>query len=334
MINSTIKFITGKEFILYDKHRQTKPLTTNQLNKKKYWFINIGLIWNFIPFKTSDKRKHRVMYFILSCIKPKYIISMNWLSQRESLYKVWTDKHSKSKFIVVQHGSYVGGVVTDIPHKYTKCDVFLTWGPYFTTEFSTLNSLKKVKIINFGNTIYNTYQRENTSYKAIQHNQILLVPTALDFKNTIHFSTLIKKLEELQFKVVIKEHGKQGTERDKNGVFKYPSLEGITKITGDLYSILENNDFDFVISDHSSSLLDAVFFKNKVLYFDPNNELKGYKTNYSNYLTNLYDTDLGAATKNTFYELISIDNQEALLNNMIYKGTNSIASIHFLNNKK
>lgn len=327
MFNSILKFITGKEVILYDKHRQTTPIANHTINKKKYFFIEVGLIWKYIPFKTSDKRKHRIMYCILSCIKPKCIISMNWLTQRESLYKVWTANHSESSFIVVQHGSYLGGVVTDIPHKYTKCDVFLTWGSYFTTEFSKFNSLKKGKIINFGNTIYNTYHSEHRSYKSTKHNKILLLPTALDPENVIHFKTLFRKLQELKFEVVLKEHGKQGTEKDKKGALKYPSLKGVTKIAGDLYPILENNDFDFIISDHSSSLLDAVFFKNKVLYFDPNNERKGYKTNYSKYLINLFDTDLEKATKNTFYELISVDNQELLLNNMIHKGSNNLDTI-------
>jgi hypothetical protein len=331
LINSIVKYISGKEIILYDKHRQTKPLASNEINKKKYFFIDVGMIWKNIPFKTSDKRKHRIMYFLLTIINPKFIISVNWISARESLYKVWTKKHTKNKFIVIQHGAYVGGVVIDldIDHRYTKCDVFLTWGQYFTNEFTKLNSLKKVKIINFGNSIYNTYNRGLSSYKNNNNNKIVVLPSALDEENTIHFSALIKKLQELKFEVILKEHGKQGTEKDDKGVFKYPSLEGVTKLSGDLYTILENNDFDFIISDHSSSLLDAVFFKNKILYFDPNNEWKGYKTNYSNYLINLFNTDLVNATKNTFYELISLENQELLLNDMVYKGTNNIDAITF-----
>lgn len=326
LINSIVKFISGKEIILYDKHRQTNPLATNQINKKKYFFIDVGLIWKYIPFRTSDKRKHRIMYVILNIINPKFIISINWISARESLYKVWTKKHTNSKFIVIQHGAYVGGVVVDldVDHRYTKCDVFLTWGQYFTNEFTKRNSLKKVKIINFGNSIYNTYNRGLSSYKNNNNNKIVVLPSALDKENTIHFTALIKKLQELKFEVILKEHGKQGTEKDDKGVFKYPSLEGVTKLSGDLYSILENNDFDFIISDHSSSLLDAIFFKNKVLYFDPNNKVNGYETNYSNFLVNLFDVDFGSISKDSFYELISVENQEALFNDMIYLGNNQI----------
>jgi hypothetical protein len=333
LINSTFKFITGKEIILYDKHRQTEPLVSNQHNKEKYCFINIGLIWNYIPFKTSDKRKHRIMYFILNLIQPKYILSVNWISKRESLYKVWTANHSKSSFIVVQHGSYAGGLVTDIPHKYTKCDVFLTWGSYFVDQFKNYNAQKKVQIICFGNSKYNDLNRELYQYKNNKNNKILILPTALDKHNLIHLYSLLHKLKELHFEVVVKPHGKQGTELNSDNTLKYPVIEGVTTITGALYTIMEDNEYDFVISDHSTSLLDAIFFKNKVLYFDPNNLIKGYKTNYSNYLVNLFDEYVKTPNKDRFYELISIDNQEALLNNMLYSGTNTIEAINFLKMK-
>ena len=326
MISTLIKLITKKQIVLFDKHRHTMPIAMNLVNRKVFYFIDISLFWKYIPFRTSDKRKHKIMYVILNLIQPKYILSMNWLTKRESLYKVWTKKHTNSKFIVIQHGAYVGGVVvdSDIDHRYTKCDVFLTWGYYYTNEFTKLNSLKKVKIINFGNSIYNTYNRGLISYKNTKNNKIIVLPSALDEENTIHFSVLIKKLQELKFEVVLKEHGKQGTEKDDKGFFKYPSIEGVTKISGDLYSILEYNDFDFIISDYSSSLLDAIFFKNKVLYFDPNNKVNGYQTNYSKYLINLNDEDFSNLSRTRLYELLSVENQEALFNDMIYLGNNQI----------
>ncbi|AWG23042.1 hypothetical protein FFWV33_16680 [Flavobacterium faecale] len=324
MINSIIKFITGKEIILCDKHRQIEPLAKNSSNKKNYYFFDIGLIWRYIPFKTSDKKKHKIMYFILSCIQPKYIISMNWQTQRESLYKVWTAKRNNSKFIVIQHGVYVGGTVTDVPHKYTKCDIFLTWGPYFTTEFSKFNSLKKVEVFNFGNSIYNNFNRDNYKYKSTRTNKILILPTALDAKNILYVNVLIKKLQELKFEVFVKEHGKQGVEKDRNGLLKYPNIEAVTKITGQLYSILQNNDYDFIIADHSSSLLDAIFFKNKVLYCDPNNKSNGYTTQYSKYLANVFLDNYSLKYKNYFEDLLNISNQEALLAEMISTGNNEL----------
>lgn len=324
MFNKIIKLLTGKEIILYNKHRQVAPLVTNGFNRKKFWFIPIGIIWKYIPFKTSDKRKHRIMYFLLNCIHPKYILSMNWQSQRESLYKVWTNRNSNSKFIVVQHGAYVGGIVTDIPHKFTKCDIFLTWGSYFVEQFKAYNSLKKVEIVNFGNPIYNMYDRENFEYKDNNSNKVLIIPTALDKNDILHFYELLKRLKDVGFQVVVKEHNKQGKEKDINDNLKYPSIEGVNKITGELYSILKDNDYDFIISDHSSSLLDTIFFKNKVIYFDPNNNTKGYTTNYSKYLTNLYLNDLNSMNKHSFYELVDLENQELLFGNMITTGTNLI----------
>ncbi|MEZ7506107.1 MULTISPECIES: hypothetical protein [unclassified Flavobacterium] len=249
---------------------------------------------------------------------------MNWLTKRESLYKIWTANNSKSKFMVIQHGVYCGGAVTDVPHKYTKCDVFCTWGPYFTTLFSEFNSLKKVKIFNFGNTIYNTYNRHNYSYKCTSTNKILILPTALDAKNIIYINVLIKKLQELKYEVFVKEHGKQGVEKDRNGTLKYPNIEGVSKITGELYPILQSNDYDFIIADHSSSLLDAIFFKNKVLYCDPNNKSNGYTTQYSNYLSNVFLDNYSFKCKNYFEDLLDITNQEALLAEMITTGNNEL----------
>jgi hypothetical protein len=323
LINYLSKLSIGKEIILYDKHRQIEPLVSDYKNKTKYWFFNIGFIWNIIPYKTSDKRKHKVMYVILSCIQPKYIISMNWLTQRESLYKVWTARHSKSKFIVMQHGAYVGGIVTDIPHKYTKCDIFLTWGPFFVEQFTFYNTSKKVKIVNFGNSIYNQFNRTNFSYKEQISKKVLLVPTALDNININILYTLINRLKELYFEVEVKAHAYQG--RSTVGI-EYPNFHGVTLVKGQLYEILQKSDYEFVISDHSSSLLDAIFFKNKVLYFDPNNNSKGYRTNYSNYLINLHDKDFVNIERDDFFDLINIENQEALFANMITCGNNEIDS--------
>lgn len=325
MINRISRLITHKEIILYDKHRQTSPIANHPINKKKYFFIEVGLIWKYIPFKTSDKRKHSVMYLLLNVIRPKYILSMNWQTKRESLYMVWTAKHPQSKFIVVQHGSYVGGFVTDIPHRYTKCDVFLTWGTYFVDQFLKYNNKKKVQMVCFGNPIYNNFNREDFTYKNSNSNKVLLLPTALDNQNLNQLYILIEKLNQLNFEVVVKTHAFQGNNKfNIDRAFKYPKIEGVNQVNGALYPILKNNDFDFIISDHSSSLLDAIFFKNKVLYFDPNNKVKGYQTHYSNFLVNLFDEDFGSISKDSFYELISVENQEALFNDMIYLGNNQI----------
>ncbi|MEZ7509751.1 hypothetical protein QO190_12265 [Cloacibacterium sp. Arc13] len=329
MINSLFQFITKKQIILYNKHRSTLPIVLNKKNHSKFYFWDIDLLWKFIPFKTSDKRKHIVMYIFLNIINPKYILSKNWISIRESLYKIWTSNHESSKFIVVQHGSYVGGVVTDIPHKFTKCDVFLTWGEYFVEQFNSYNSRKKVSIVKFGNPIFNNYNRDNYHYSNKRTNKILILPTALDKLNLEFFYSLINKLRELQFDITIKTHGKQGnSEKNSDGSPRFPKINNTDCLTGPLYPLLQNNDYDFIISDHSTSLLDAVFFKNKVIYFDPNNKVKGYTTNYSKYLVNLFEANLESLTKDDFYNLVSVEKQEQLLENMIFSGNNELSSIN------
>jgi hypothetical protein len=331
MINSLFKILFNKQIILYSKHGIILPIVLNAENRLKFFFLDVNLMWNYIPFKTSDKRKHSVMYFLLNLINPKYIIVANWITTRESLYKVWTDRHIQSKFIVVQHGSYVGGFVSDIAHKYAKCDIFLTWGIYFVDQFSKYNNKKKVKIICYGNPIYNNFNRKEYKYKNNISNKVLLLPTALDYQNLNELYILIDRLNEFNFEVVLKTHNKQGNnEFNSDGTLKFPKIEGVDQIKGELYAILQNNDFDFIISDHSSSLLDAIFFKNKVLYFDPNNKIKGYETNYSNYLVNLFEVDISSISKNNFYEFLSVDNQESLFYNMTCKGNNLINCTNFI----
>jgi len=327
MVNYIFKKVSGKELIMYDRHRNTAPIADHADNRKDFMFWSLGNIWKCIPLKNKHKLKHRIMYGILTILNPKYILSMNWISKRESLYKVWTAKRPKSQFIVVQHGGYVGGFVTDIPHRYTKCDVFLTWGPYFTEQFKGYNSLKNVEILSFGNPVYNAYNREVFGYKQSQSHKILLLPTALDEPNVKHIQVLIKKLSALNFRVTLKEHAMQGTSKDAHGNLRFPSIEGVEKKQGNLYHLLQNNDFDAVICDHSSSLLDVIFFKNKVLYFDPNNN-KSYKTRYSQYLENLFTQDLDTMTAKNLYDLINIPQQELLLNDMLFSGNNILKNLN------
>lgn len=299
------------------------PIVLNNINKNKIIFIEIGLIWKYIPFKSSNKLKYRVMYVILNIIQPKYILTVNWITKRDILFKVWTAKHTNSSFIVIQHGAYIGGIVTAISHNYTNCDVFLTWGTYFVDQFLKYNHKKKVQIIEFGNPIYNLFNRENYHYKNNNSNKVLLLPTLLDNVNIFLFYKLVNKLTELNFKVEVIPHQMQGINQlNSDGTMKYPKFDNINQITASLYSLLQENQYDFVISDHSTALLDAIFFKNKVIYFDPNNKIKGYTTNYSYFLDNLCEEDLSSISKDRFFELISVDKQEALFKNMIFMGNN------------
>lgn len=328
MLNQIFLLLLKKNIILYVKHRNVLPVINNKNNKKKYLFFNINFIWKLIPFKNSNKLKHRIMFFILNVVNPKYIISMNWISTRESLYMVWTKKNSNSKFIVIQHGLYLGGVLTkNISElKYTKCNIFFVWGDFFLRQFYFFNSKKNVKIIPFGNPIYNSFERINFNYKNDNNsNKVLFIPTALNKTDLEYFYILIQRIEQFGIKVYVKNHNKQGNnELNFQNEKKYPEIHNVNQIFGNLYDILKNNDFDFIISDHSSSLLDAIFFKNKVLYYDPNNKVKGYVTHYSHILPNLFDEDFTSLSKERLYELLSIEKQEKLLDSMIFKGNNII----------
>lgn len=325
MLNKLVKWATGKDIILYQKHsRHTQPLISDMNNRQRFWFIEIGVIWRFIPFKSTNKRKYKIMYLILQWMHPKVILDCNWITKNQILYKVWAAKNPDSKFVVLQHGVYAGGKVIAVSHKYAHCDIFLTWGTYFVDIFKEYNSQNKVDIVCFGNTIYNGFDRTNFTYKENKTNKILLLPTALDHKNILHFYDLLERLTDLKFDIEVEEHYKQGKEKNKDGTLKYPSIEGVKKITGPLYQILLNNEYDFIISDHSTALLDAIFFKQKVVYFDPTNISKGYNTNYSSYLANLYSEKLTEIDKDEIYSLINIENQEKLISDMIFFGDNRL----------
>jgi hypothetical protein len=324
MLGKLIKVFFGKELVLYTRHRQTIPLVKDPENRKRFVFLQIYYFWRVIPFRTSDKRKHRIMYPILNFIGPKYILEINWTSARDSLYKVWMANHPASKFIVVQHGSYVGGIVTDIAHRYTKCDIFLTWGDYFTQLFKQFNHGKKTRIISFGNPVYNNFLRDNLFYKEKSNGKILLLPSTLDDIRLKVYYDLIKRLEKLNFHVSLKQHNLQGKLNKIHNSFPFPQIKFENKIEGNLLEILIENDFDFIISDHSSALLDAIFFKNKVLYYDPSNVTNGTTTVYSLFLNNLFDHIAKVDHRDDLLKLININRQEQLLDYMITSGNNKL----------
>lgn len=322
MINKLINFLFKKEIILYTEHRQTLPLLQNKENRSGFFFINMSPLWKLIPFRSYDKRKYRIMYLVLSIIHPKYIIDINWISPYNSLYKLWTKNNNNSKFVVIQHGSYVGGVVTDVAHRYTKCDIFLTWGEYFTKLFSHYNSGKKVEIINYGNTIYNGFNRDDFHYRETSKIQrILIAPSGVKDERLDAIYTLYKKLKELDFEVSIKLHNFQ--ER------RFGKIEGIPTDSRNPFAILKDQEYDLIVTDHSSLMLDAIFFKNKVLFFSKESSLMPAYTNnqYLKYLDNQIDNLLNVTTKEEVFSFLSIDKQERLLSSLVFVRSNSLINL-------
>jgi hypothetical protein len=269
------------------------------------------------------------MFLVLNIVGPKYIITQNWISIRESLYCVWTKKHRKSKFIVIQHGAYVGGIITDIAHRYTKCDIFWVWGEYFLDTFDRLNKGKSVRILSLGNPVYNKYERNQFNYKETEVRNILLSPSVFDSDGLHTLVQLVELLTLLNFNVSIKLHSMQF--KLNNDLTKISLKERLYKniLEGELYELLEYQKFDLVISDHSSVILDAIFFKNRVLYFDAFNDTREDKTVYSKYLTNLFREMNSLVRDEQLIDFVSIENQERLF---CYMATNITNDLKLLDN--
>lgn len=318
MIGSLLNIVLKKDLIIYHKHRQTNPIIKNKANKEKFIFFEITKLWRLIPFRSYDKRKYKVMYIFLLFLQPRFILAVNWITQYESLYKVWSQKRKERKFIVIQHGSYIGGVVTDIAHKYTKCDIFLTWGDYFTNQFKSLNSKKKTTIKSFGNPVYNQFNRVLFNYKLKRTYKILLAPSGIKGLRLNELYGLEKKLTSLGFTVCLKEHNFQ--ER------RFEKIKGIKKINSDIFELLQLNDFDLIITDHSSLMLDGIYFKNKMLFFScPDNEHNELtNNNFTIYLKNLFLYVSRIESKEDLYNFIDIEKQELLFMNMVAMGQNTL----------
>lgn len=319
MIGCLLRLMTGKYLILYNNHRQTLPLISHPENCRRYLFIEMSRFWRFIPFRSNDKRKYRVMYMMLNIFGPKYILDINWISLYQSLYKVWTKNHTDKKFIVLQHGSYIGGVVTDVGHRYTKCDVFLTWGDYFTRLFMDYNSGKKVEVRTFGNSIYNVYDRSKFEYSQKKSGKILFAPSGIKDKRLQALQALYKKLVNAGFVVFLVEHRFQNE--------KFQEISTIPKIEDNTLGLLKAHEFDIVISDHSTVLLDAIFFKNPVLFYSGPSKVEEYHNNhYTKYLVNVFNILNNVATEKDIYNIIDIDAQEKMFKEMVSCDCNNLLS--------
>jgi len=317
-LSNMTKHLIKKDIILYHPHRQTLPIVTNTINKKNHIFINVTYFWKAIPLKSKYKLKYSLMYALLSIISPRYILNVSWISKWDSLYKVWTLHHSNSKFIVLQHGAGIGGIRTR--YRSTKCDILLTWGDFFTNQYKFFNKGKRVKVLSFGNPVYNLFSRDDYTYHNKVGGRLLIAPSAVEDHRLKHLYCLTQKLIRLGFDIILKEHNHQGRQ---NKEYNFPPIIGITKTTGNIYDILQNNDFDMIISDHSTVLLDSIYFKNKTIFFSPESNIIEYTDNlYSKYLKNVFYFFDQFTKSEDLYEFVDIEAQERLLATAILKGNN------------
>lgn len=313
MINRIVKKFTGKEIVFVHRHRNTIPIIED--NRDNYFFFDPGFLWRVMGvFGKRKNIRYRLMYLLLSLVKPVWIINFNWLNKLESLYLVWANHHNK-QFIVVQHGIYYGGVMRDIPEKYIKCNIMLVWSDYFRDMFLKNNPKKEFRCIPFGNPIYNQHDRNSFKYSEKIKNRILLVPSLVKGHRLKRYYTLIEKLLTLGFDITIKEHYLQS--RKSESIF----VEGCSKTDGDdfhLYRLLKSQKFDIVITDVSSAMTDVIFFKNRVIYYSPQFEGVDFNENvYREYLKNLDDLIDQMSSHDDFLSFIDLEAQEQLLKQLV-----------------
>lgn len=319
MLNGITQFFLKKEIILIVKHRNSTPLI-NDANKAKYIFISPLIFWKSTAiFGRNSKIRYRAMAVILNIISPKYIININWITRLDTLYFVWC-KQQQKKFIVVQHGSYVAGLITDIPHRVAKCNIFLAWSEYFKETLEKYNKGKKLDCIVWGNPVYNQYNRDTFSYKPEAVNKILVAPSLLTGERLKSCNALLKKLDELDFDVTVKEHVYQSV--------RSASIEGYAKVSGDLFSILKAQIFDIIITDVSSAMNDIIFFKTRAIFFSPPGNQDFYIENvYSQFMKNMaLDID-SVNSRQVLTDYIDINAQENLLKYLVSPGNNNLEDL-------
>ncbi|MFM2360980.1 MAG: hypothetical protein RLY16_2973 [Bacteroidota bacterium] len=310
MINWFLQFITGKQLVFINPHRNSVPLI-NDLNRKSFIFVNPIMLWKAtFVFGSNSKMRYRAMAIMLSIIKPRYIIDINWITRLHTLYFVWCKKQTNRKFIVIQHGTYAAGLISDIPHRIMKCNLFLAWSDYFKSTLLQYNPGKKIEIVTWGNPVYNQYNRNQYRYKEVVGNKILLAPSLLLGDRLAIYQELPKQLTKLGFDVFVKEHSFQKT--------KSTPIAWEQKIGGDLFSVLQSGQFDVVITDISSAMNDIIFFKTRVIFCSPPGNWDFYTNNiYTLYLQNLALAIDQLKTKADVLKFVDVNAQEQLLAHLV-----------------
>jgi hypothetical protein len=305
MINTIYTALTGKQILIFNPHRNSNPLV-NRETKQHYSFLNPIYIWKATAFfGRKTKLRYRVMGGILSLIDPAAIIDINWTDKRHSLYLAWCKRKGK-KFIVIQHGIYHAGIIEDIREKYVKCTTFLVWGEHFRQMRERDNKGKNCEFIVYGNPVYNAYDRDSFSYKKNGGDNVLVAVSVIGGERLKKLTAFMSKLEDNGFHVTVKEHGLQKT--------KASPIEGFKKSTENLYDLLKEQRFDYVVTDVSSAMTDIIFFKNRAIYFSPDGSHKSHTENvYGQYLVNIAKRESFFTDRSDLLDQVSIETQEEML---------------------
>jgi hypothetical protein len=272
----------------------------------------------------THKLRKKIYYFIINRINPSLILDVHWLSEPSKIHWLWDKmKGNKSKFIVIQHGVYTGGKISQsFDETNPRTFNFWVWSDYYKIQFEKIfkQKGKLVNIRNFGNSVYNHFDRTKFNYSLHSEvKSILISPTKLNDYQSRYYKELIRYFQIHQIDVKLKFHNYQ----ELSFFSDYENLIA----TDSIYDLLKNQSVDLVISDVSSVLLDAIFFKKAVLYFQPfQNENEFIITNiYNEYLSNYFiQFKDGCFDLNDIGKYIDIDAQELLLSRLISLGSNSI----------
>lgn len=274
----------------------------------------------------SVKLRRKIYYFIINLINPFLILDVHWLSEPSKIHWHWDKlKGNRSKFIVIQHGVYTGGSISDkFDERHPQTSNFWVWSEYYKDQFSQIfqNKGKLVNIQVFGNTLYNAFNRNDFEYKEIHKiESILIAPTKLNDQQSFWYNKLIQYLTSQHCNVVLKFHNYQ----DLNLFDQVQNLISEDSLT----NLLKHSSNNLVISDVSTVLLDSIFFKKPVIYFQPfelGDENSSILSNvYSENLNNYFlDFKEGNFDFNQIQEYIQLDAQEMIFSKLVYSGTNVI----------
>ncbi len=270
------------------------------------------------------KTRRKIYVFLLNIIKPYLILDVHWLSEPSKIHWIWDKLNgNKSKFIVIQHGIYTGGTIIRLfdetnPRTYN----FWVWSEYFKNQFSQIfnEQGKFVNIKVLGNPVYNKIDRNQWNYNLNSNiKSILISPTESNSVQAFWYKKFIYYLLDNQIEVHLKLHNFQD-------VSYFSGVENlITKMN--IYDLLKSNSFDLIVSDVSTVLLDAIFYKNAVLYFQPfeNDDEFILKNVYVEFLNNYFidfrDCNFDIDEIENYVQL---ESQELLFSKLVYTGTNSI----------
>lgn len=316
MLNFLAKAFFGKKIILFSPHRNSNPLR-NEENRRYFFFLNPKFLWKLsFFFGRNSKIRYKAFAFMITVINPVAIIDINWINNMHTVYYIWCRNNNK-KFLVLQHGTYAGGIIADTPHRMAKCQAFLLWSEYFKLLMEGYNKGKNVDFIVFGNPVYNQYDRRKFKYLKGEIKKILIVPSLVVGSRLESYRLLINRLVSFGYEVHVKEHNMQSIRSNPIDEKRF--------IKGDIFEILHEQLYDLCITDVSSVLNDIIFFKNKVLYYSPPGQFDFYTNNvYEKFLINtaLVPDIFGSSEK--IHQSINISRQEELFNYLVTIGDNEI----------